>query len=108
MAITRDFSKTVSQRAQNDPDFAIALLDEAITLFVNGEPEVSRLVLRDLVKATVGFEELAGVVKKPSKSLHRMLSAKGNPTMDNLTKIIGALRQRMHVDIKIHTVPEHG
>ena len=36
-----------------------ALLDEAITLFVNGEPESAKLILRDLVNATVGFEALA-------------------------------------------------
>jgi DNA-binding phage protein len=43
--------------------------------------------LRDIVNATVGFEQLAIETSKPSKSLHRMLSAKGNPTMDNLTAI---------------------
>ena len=41
------------------------------------------LVLRDLVNATIGFEGLAVVMGKPSKSLHRMLSAKGNPTMES-------------------------
>ena len=77
MTMTRDFKETVKERAQRDPEFSIALLDEAISLFLNGEPEVARLVLRDLVNATVGFEELAVKVAKPSKSLHRMLSAKG-------------------------------
>ena len=39
MALTRDFKETVAARLQDDPAFAQALLDEAITLFVNGEPE---------------------------------------------------------------------
>ncbi|MCD5417609.1 transcriptional regulator, partial [Candidatus Bipolaricaulota bacterium] len=56
MAMTRDFKKTVKERAQRDSEFSVALLDEAISLFLNGEPEVARLVLRDLVNATVGFE----------------------------------------------------
>ncbi len=85
----------------------MALLDEAISLFPNGEPKVARLVLRDLINATVGFEELAVEVAKPSKSLHRMLSSKGNPTMDNLTTIIKVLRQKLNVDIEVHTVPCH-
>jgi len=34
-------------------------LDEVITLFINGEPEPAKLILRDLVNATVGFEALA-------------------------------------------------
>jgi len=39
------------ERAERDPAFAKALLDEAATLFLNGEPETARLLLRDLVKA---------------------------------------------------------
>ena len=105
MAITRDYKDTINERVSKDPAFTAALLDEAITLFLNGEPEVARLVLRDLVNATVGFEELALDIKKPSKSLHRMLSARGNPTMDNLTKIIGILRNNLGLDIKVHTTP---
>ncbi|HBR77223.1 MAG TPA: transcriptional regulator, partial [Cyanobacteria bacterium UBA11149] len=61
-------------------------------------------VLRDLVKATVGFEALAIETSKPSKSLHRMLSAKGNPTMDNLTTIFNVLRKELRVDITVQTV----
>ncbi|MEN8712403.1 MAG: transcriptional regulator [Arenicellales bacterium] len=105
MAITRDYKDSINERVSREPAFTAALLDEAITLFLNGEPEVARLVLRDLVNATVGFEELALEVEKPSKSLHRMLSARGNPTMDNLTKIIGILRNNLGLDIEVHTTP---
>ncbi|MFM6310685.1 MAG: DNA-binding protein, partial [Dolichospermum sp.] len=86
-----------------DSEFAIALLDEAISLFLNGEPETARLILRDIVNATVGFEQLAIETSKPSKSLHRMLSAKGNPTMDNLTAIFNVLRKKLNVDINVKT-----
>ena len=105
MAITRDYKDTINERVSREPAFTAALLDEAITLFLNGEPEVARLVLRDLVNATVGFEQLALELDKPSKSLHRMLSARGNPTMDNLTKIIGILRKNLRLDIEVHTTP---
>lgn len=105
MAITRDYKDTINERVEKDSAFTAALLDEAINLFLNGEPEVARLVLRDLVNATVGFEALALEVEKPSKSLHRMLSARGNPTMDNLTKIIGILRNKLGLDIKVRTTP---
>lgn len=101
MTLTRDFKETINSRVQRDPAFATALLDEAISLFLNGEPETARLILRELVNATVGFEELAIETSKPSKSLHRMLSAKGNPTMDNLTSILNVMRQRLRVDIKV-------
>ncbi len=104
MAITRDFRDTVQARIQHDEAFAAALLDEAVLLFLDGEPELARLTLRDLVNATIGFEELASEVEKPSKSLHRMLSAKGNPTMDNLTQIFSVLKRKLGVDFEIHAV----
>ena len=105
MSITRDYKETINERVNKDPAFTAALLDEAITLFLNGEPDVARLVLRDLVNATIGFEALALELDKSSKSLHRMLSARGNPTMDNLTKIIDILRQQLGLDIQVHITP---
>ncbi len=104
MALTRNSSQTVVERAKREPAFAKALLDEALTLFLNGEPDSARLVLRDLVNATVGFERLAAVTGKPAKSLHRMLSTNGNPSMDNLAVIIGALRKRLGVKLATRAV----
>lgn len=106
MIVTRDVHETIQERIESDPEFATALLDEAISLFLNGEPETARLVLRDLVNSTVGFEELAVTVNKPSKSLHRMLSARGNPTMDNLTKIFHVLQQKLNVNLEVHVITQ--
>ncbi len=104
MALTRDFKQTMVERVERDPGFAKALLDEAATLFLSGEPETARLILRELVNTTIGFEQLAVVTDKPSKSLHRMLSPKGNPSMDNLAAIFGAVRTRLNVGLEAHTV----
>src|SRR5277367_2391263 len=104
MALTRDFKRTVVERVKRDPAFAKALLDEAATLFLSGEPDTARLVLRDLVNATVGFETLAQKTGKPAKSLHRMLSTNGNPSMDNLAGILTVLRKRLRVELHAHTV----
>jgi DNA-binding phage protein len=104
MTLTRDFKLTVAQRVRRDLDFAKALLDEAATLFLNGEPETARLILRDLVNATVGFEGLAAQTAKPAKSLHRMLSASGNPSMDNLAAIFRAIRKKLGVVLEAHAV----
>jgi DNA-binding phage protein len=104
MGLTRDFKDTIVERVRRDPDFARALLDEAATLFLNGEPQLARLILRDLVNATIGFEALAAKIAKPAKSLHRMLSDRGNPSMDNLAAIFGAVREELGVDIQAHAV----
>lgn len=103
MALTRDFKETVIKRVQRDPAFAKAMLDEAATLFLNGEPDTARVILRDLVNATVGFETLAEITDKNSKSLHRMLSATGNPTMDNLAAIFSEVRKSLKVKLRVHT-----
>ncbi|MDO8413223.1 MAG: transcriptional regulator [Gallionellaceae bacterium] len=104
MALTRNFKQTVIERVQRDPEFAKALLDEAATLFLSDEPETARLILRDLVNATLGFEQLAELTDKPSKSLHRMLSSNGNPSMDNLAAIFGAVRASLKVSLEVHAV----
>lgn len=92
MSLKCDFTQTSSARAGREPAFAQALLAEAATLFLSGNPDVARRVLRDLVNATIGFEQLAAATSKPSKSLHRMLSSRGNPSMDNLAAIFDAMR----------------
>jgi DNA-binding phage protein len=104
MALTRNFKETVIERVQSDATFAQALLDEAATLFLNGEPETARLILRDLVNATIGFEQLAALTEKPSKSLHRMLSPTGNPSMNNLAAIFRAVRERLQVSLSAQSV----
>ena len=104
MALTRDFKETVKERAARDPAFAKAMLDEAATAFLNGEASVARLILRDLVNASVGFEDLATETKRPSKSLHRMLSEKGNPSTDNFASIFRVVRERLGVSFEAHSV----
>ena len=76
-------------------------MNEAVTSILDGEPETARLILRELVNSTIGFERLAEELDKPSKSVHRMLSPKGNPTMDNLTNIFSVLQRRLHVDVEV-------
>ena len=98
MALTRDFKHTVTARVQRDPAFAQALLDEAVALFVGGEPDSARLILRDLVNATLGFEALAEEIHKPAKSLHRMLSQSGNPTMRNISAVFAAIQRALELD----------
>ncbi|MFJ3482936.1 DNA-binding protein [Pseudomonas sp. NPDC090202] len=105
MPLTRSYKTTIDERTRQDPEFAQGLLDEAAMLFLNGEPEVARIILRDLVNATVGFEGLAKETDKPSKSLHRMLSASGNPSMDNLSAIFRAMREWLGVEIQVQAIP---
>jgi hypothetical protein len=56
MALTRNFKKTVVARVERESAFAEALLDEAANLFLSDEPEMARIILRDLVNTMLGFE----------------------------------------------------
>jgi DNA-binding phage protein len=99
MALTRDFKITIQERVQSDPKFANALLNEAVEAFLSGDPETAKIILRDLINATFGFEELAKHIKKSDKSLHRMLSSTGNPTMANLSAIFATIQKKLKIDI---------
>lgn len=91
MALTRDFKETIVECVERDPEFTKTPLDEPTTLFLSDEPETA---LWDLVNATPGFEHLAKLTEMPSKSLQRMLSPRGNPSMDNLAAIFAAVSSR--------------
>ena len=102
--MTVDSAETVRARIKTDPAFAEALLREATDMFLNGETEAARLLLRDVVNATVGFEQIAVATQRPSKSVHRMLSARGNPTMESLSAIFAAIRKVLNISFETHTV----
>jgi DNA-binding phage protein len=93
MVLTRSFRDTVWERAQRDRAFRIGLLQEALDALLRGEIEEGKILLRDYVNATVGFEGLAKATQKNPKSLMRMLSAEGNPRADNLFSVIAHLQQ---------------
>jgi DNA-binding phage protein len=101
MALTREFKATVAARVQRDARFLEALFTEAINAYLSGETATGKAMLRDLVNATVGFEELATSLKKPSKSLHRMLAPRGNPSTENFFGIVNALQKKAHVKLRV-------
>ena len=101
MALTKDFRNTIQARARRDPRFREALFTEAINAYLSGDTAAGRAILRDLVNATVGFEELAAEIKKPSKSLHRMLAPRGNPSTENFFGIVHALQRKTRVKLRV-------
>jgi DNA-binding phage protein len=92
MPLTRAFKDTVKARAQTDAAFRVALLEEALDAFVNNDLDTGKLLLRDYVNATVGFEALGAQLHKSPKSLKRLLSAEGNPRVDDLFAVVAQLK----------------
>jgi DNA-binding phage protein len=103
MALTRDFRETVVARAQRDPAFKAALLQEALQALIAGETAVGLVLLRDYVNATIGFRALAETLRIPEKSLMRMVGPNGNPRAANLFAMVGALQQETHVEARVET-----
>ena len=91
MALTRDYKATVVARIKRDRKFARALYAEAVGALLEGETAEGLSMLRDLVHAGITFKELSKQTGLGEKTLHRMLSRRGNPTTRNLftvTKVI--------------------
>ncbi len=101
MALTKSFKDTVQKRVQEDSEFRVCLLTEAIDCFLQGDTETGKTILRDYINATIGFEELAHLTKKSSKSLMRMLSSNGNPYANNLFEIIYYLQLKEGLKLKV-------
>ncbi len=101
MALTRDFRETILARVQREPRYREALFTEAINAYLAGDTATGKSILRDLVNATVGFEGLAAQIKKPSKSLHRMLAPRGNPSTESFFGIVNALQKKTRVKLRV-------
>jgi len=48
----------------------------------------------------VGFEALTEKIHKPAKSLHRMPSELGNPTMSNTSAVFAAIQRALKVAVQ--------
>ena len=101
MALTRDFKETVLERVQRDGKYRAALFTEALNAYLAGDTATGKTILRDLVNATIGFEGLAVEVRKPSKSLHRMLAPHGNPSTENFFDIVSTLQKKTRVKLRV-------
>ena len=101
MALTRDFKETVKLRAMRDPEFRVGLLQEALNALLDADMAVGKLLLRDYVNATVGFEALGAQLHKNPKSLMRMLSEQGNPRADNLFELVAQLKGNEGVSLSV-------
>jgi DNA-binding phage protein len=105
MALTRNFKETVQARVLADPAFREALLREGIEAMLAGDVDTGKLILRDYIKATVGFEELGAETGTSAKSLIRMFGARGNPQARNFFAVLSRLQERAGLRLQVTTQP---
>ena len=101
MALTRDFKATVQARVQADPAFRDALLREGIETLLSGDVDTGKAILRDYIKATVGFEQLGAETGSSAKSLIRMFGPNGNPQARNLFAVLGQLQKHARLTLRV-------
>jgi DNA-binding phage protein len=103
MALTRSFKETVQARVAKDPAFRNALLREGIEAMLAGDVDTGKAIVRDYIKATVGFETLGVRTGVSPKSLIRMFGPKGNPQAKNLFAVLNQLQKQTRVRIQVQT-----
>ena len=104
MALTRDFKETVLARLKADPKYRDALLKEGIETLLAGNVDTGKAILRDYIKATVGFEQLGAETGASPKSLIRMFGPTGNPQARNLFSVISHLQR--HAGLTLNETAE--
>lgn len=102
------FKDSLKAIADQDPDFANEILEEAIKSLFSGDVDEGRLLLRNYVHATIGFPELARRTGKADKNLMRSLSKNSNPTASNLFEIIQVCMQEEGVSLDPHIIANAG
>lgn len=104
MPITRDFKETIQARALSDETFREGILRESIESMLSGDIQTGKALLRDYINATIGFEKLAKITHKDSKSVMRMLSESGNPPASNLFTIFRILQKKEGIHYELQAV----
>lgn len=105
MARTKSFKDLVQQNVKRDRKFAEALLREGVDAMLSGDVDTGKTILRDYIKATVGFEKLGEATGTQPKSLIRMFGPRGNPQARNLFGIIGYLQKQAGVELRVTQGP---
>jgi len=105
MPLTRDFRDTVKARADRDPEFRAGLYQEAVQAMLDGDFGTAKILLRDVINATVGFARLGSRIDVPEKSLMRMFGPTGNPRAENLIAVVAALKDECHLSLTVHAAP---
>jgi len=101
MARTKSFRELVQRHVKDDAKFAEALLREGVDAMLSGDVDTGKTILRDYIKATIGFEKLGAATGAPPKSLIRMFGPRGNPQARNLFNVIGYLQKCAGVELHV-------
>ena len=81
------------KKARDAEGYLNAALDD-------GDPRVFLMALRDVAEARGGMGKIARACKLNRESLYRMLSKKGNPSLQSLGKLLSSMGLRLAIEKK--------
>jgi hypothetical protein len=87
------------------PAYGEALLRERIDTMLAGDIDTGKAILRDYIKATIGFEKLGAATATPPKSLIRMFGPRGNPQARNVFSVLSYLQRQAGLQLHVTTGP---
>src|SRR5277367_5811348 len=105
MPLTRSFKDLVQRHVAEDSAYAEALLREGIDTMLMGDVDTGKELLRDYIKATIGFEKLGEATGTQPKSLIRMFGPRGNPQARNLFSVLGYLQRQAGLQLHVTAQP---
>ena len=74
---------------------------DVLVILLAGGVETGKTILRDYIKATVGFEQLGAETGSSPKSLIRMFGPTGNPQARNLFAVISHLQRHAGLTLQV-------
>ena len=90
---TLDYREDLLKRLR-DQKFAVAYLNAVLEM---NDRKALLLALKDVVDARGGVGDLAGKIHVQRQSVYKILSPKGNPTLESLSEILQQLGFRLAV-----------
>ncbi|MCX6598503.1 MAG: putative addiction module antidote protein [Acidobacteria bacterium] len=94
MPRTEDYVAGLHERLK-DPELSAEYLKACLE---DPDPRVFLLALRDVAEANGGFMAVSRRAKLNRESLYRTLSEKGNPSVQSLTAILGAVGLKLSIE----------
>lgn len=81
-------------------------VEQTLTHLASGDPEAAKAALRSAVRQAGGFESFGRAMGIPAKSLIRMVSPKGNPSLSNLSLILKTLIAKRCEKVSVKARPQ--
>jgi probable addiction module antidote protein len=91
------FSESRMELLRSDPELAAAYLEECLA---DGDINLFKTALKHVAEARLGgMSALSKATDLNRESLYKSLSEQGNPSLESLAKILGAMGMRIAVSV---------